>query len=130
VEGILEQNLGSHLHASGSVFYNRITNLKTLETDPNTHLSVYENSQAVTTKGVEVELSGGLAASLTGRASYSYTQTVNSITGQTPPNSPANLVKLNLTMPLFRQNSPLHWTDSTQARSRRWPEILWEVSPS
>ncbi|MGC1673589.1 MAG: TonB-dependent receptor, partial [Candidatus Acidiferrales bacterium] len=25
VEGILEQGLGSHLHASGSVFYNRIT---------------------------------------------------------------------------------------------------------
>ena len=103
VEGILEQSLGGHLHASGSVFYNRITNLITLETDPNTGLSVYENSQAATTKGVEVELSGGLAASLTGRASYSYTQTVNSMTGQTPPNSPANLVKLNLTMPLFRQ---------------------------
>ena len=35
VEGILEQGLGSHLPASGSVFYNRITNLITLETDPN-----------------------------------------------------------------------------------------------
>jgi outer membrane receptor for ferrienterochelin and colicins len=102
VEGVLEQGLGSHLHASGSVFYNRITNLITLETDPNTELSVYENSQAATTKGVEIELSGGLAASLTGRASYSYTQTVDSMTGRTPPNSPANLVKLNLTMPLFR----------------------------
>jgi outer membrane receptor for ferrienterochelin and colicins len=103
VEGILEQSLGSHLHASGSVFYNRITNLITLETDPNTELSVYENSQSATAKGVEVELSGGLAASLTGRASYSYTQTANSVPGQTPPNSPANLVKLNLTMPLFGQ---------------------------
>jgi outer membrane receptor for ferrienterochelin and colicins len=103
VEGILEQGLGSHLHASGSVFYNRITSLITLETDPVSQLSVYENSQAATTKGVEVELNGDLPASLTGRASYSYTQTLNSMTGQTPPNSPANLVKLNLTMPLFRQ---------------------------
>src|SRR5580658_8364035 len=103
VEGILEQSLGSHLHASGSVFYNRITNLITLETDPTTALSVYENSQAATTKGVELELSGSLVASLTGRASYSYTQTANSTTGQTPPNSPANLVKLNLSMPLFHQ---------------------------
>ncbi|MFY9691467.1 MAG: TonB-dependent receptor, partial [Candidatus Acidiferrales bacterium] len=102
VEGILEQGLGSHLRASGSVFYNRITNLITLETDPNTELSVYENSQAATAKGVEVELNGGLAGSLTGRASYSYTQTVDSMTGQTPPNSPSNLVKLNLTMPFFR----------------------------
>lgn len=103
VEGILEQGLGSHLHASGSVFYNRISNLITLETDPNTQLSVYENSQAATAKGVELELSGGLATSLTGRVSYSYTQTASSMTGQTPPNSPANLVKLNLTMPLFRR---------------------------
>jgi outer membrane receptor for ferrienterochelin and colicins len=100
VEGILEQGLGSHLRASGSVFYDRITNLITLETDPNTQLSEYENSQAATAKGVEVELNGGLAASLTGRASYSYTQTISSITGSTQPNSPSNLVKLNLTMPL------------------------------
>ena len=35
VEGILEQGLGSHLRASGSLFYNRITSLITLETDPN-----------------------------------------------------------------------------------------------
>jgi len=103
VEGILEQGIGSHLNASGSVFYNRITNLITLETDPNTGLSVYENSQAATAKGVEVELSGGLPGGLTGRASYSYTQTANSMTGRTPPNAPANLVKLNLTMPLFHQ---------------------------
>jgi len=102
VEGILEQGLGSHLNASGSVFYNRITNLITLETDPNTGLSLYENSQAATAKGVEAELSGGLSA-VTGRASYSYTQTANSLTGRTPPNSPSNLVKLNLAMPLFHQ---------------------------
>jgi outer membrane receptor for ferrienterochelin and colicins len=103
VEGILEQGLGSHLRASGSLFYNRITSLITLDTDPSTGLSVYENSQAATAKGVELELSGGLSNGLTGRASYSYTQTANSMTGRTPPNSPSNLVKLNVTMPLFHQ---------------------------
>jgi outer membrane receptor for ferrienterochelin and colicins len=102
VEGILDQRLSSRLSASGSVFYNRITNLITLETDPNSGLSVYENSQAATAKGVEAELSGGFSA-VTGRASYSYTQTENSMTGRTPPNSPSNLVKLNLTVPLFHQ---------------------------
>jgi len=102
VEGILEQRLGSHLRGTGSVFYDRITNLITLETDPITQLSEYENSQSATAKGVEVELNGGLAASLTGRASYSYTQTISSITESTQPNSPSNLVKLNLTMPLFQ----------------------------
>jgi outer membrane cobalamin receptor len=103
VEGILEQGLGSHLNASASVFYNRITDLITLETDQSNGLFVYGNSQAATAKGVELELDGGLAGSLTGRASYSYTRTEDLTTGSTPPNSPANLVKLNLSMPFFRQ---------------------------
>ncbi|HEX4001905.1 MAG TPA: TonB-dependent receptor [Candidatus Acidoferrales bacterium] len=103
VEGILEQGLGSHLNASASVFYNQISGLITLETDQSNGLFVYENSQGATVKGAEFELDGGLAGSLTGRASYSYTQTADSMTGQTPPNSPANLVKLNLSMPFFRQ---------------------------
>ncbi len=103
VEGILEQGFGSHLAATASVFYNRITNLITLETDPSNGLSVYENSQGATAKGVEVEVNGDLAAGLRGRASYSYTQTISAMTGQTPPNSPTNLVKLNLSMPLLHE---------------------------
>ena len=103
VEGILEQGFGSHLAATASVFYNRITNLITLETDPSNGLSVYENSQGATAKGVEVEVNGDLAAGLRGRASYSYTQTISAMTGETPPNSPTNLVKLNLSMPLLHE---------------------------
>ena len=103
VEGILEQGLGARLGASASVFYNKITDLITLETDQNTAQSVYRNSQDATAKGMEVELNGALAAGLNGRASYSYTQTASSLTGQTLPNSPANLVKLNLSMPLLHQ---------------------------
>lgn len=103
VEGTLEQGLGGRLTATASVFYNQITKLITLETDQSTGLFGYRNSEDATAKGVSVELSGALAAGLRGRASYSYTQTANSTTGQTPPNSPANLVKLNLTMPLLHQ---------------------------
>ena len=103
VEGILEQGLGSRLAATASVFYNQITKLITLNTGQSSGLLVYRNSEDATAKGVELELSGALAAGLRGRASYSYTQTANSATGQTPPNSPANLVKLNLTMPLLHQ---------------------------
>lgn len=102
-EGILEQGLGGHVTATASVFYNRITDLITLVTDQSTGLSVYRNSQNATAKGTEVELSGDLPGGLTGRASYSYTQTTSSVTGQTPPNSPANLVKVNLTMPFYHQ---------------------------
>lgn len=103
VEGILEQGMGGRVTATASVFYNRITDLITLVTDQSTGLSVYRNSQNATARGTEVELSGDLPAGLTGRASYSYTQTTSSVTRQAPPNSPANLVKLNLTMPLLHQ---------------------------
>jgi outer membrane receptor for ferrienterochelin and colicins len=103
VEGILEQGLGGRMAASASVFYNKITDLITLDTDPSNGQFVYRNSQDATAKGIEAELNANLAAGLNGRASYSYTQTSSSITGQAPPNSPTNLVKLNLSMPLLHQ---------------------------
>ncbi len=64
---------------------------------------MYRNFQDAIAKGVEAEWDGVLSAGLSGRASYSYTQTANSASGQTPPNSPANLVKLNLSIPLLHE---------------------------
>jgi outer membrane receptor for ferrienterochelin and colicins len=129
VEGILEQGFGNRLAATASVFYNRITNLITLETDKSTGLFVYRNSQDATAKGAEVELNGDLAAGLRGRASYSYTQTGSSVSGQTPPNSPTNLVKLNLSMPLLCERLSAALDGQYTGKVARWEEILWEASP-
>ena len=48
-------------------------------------------------------MNGKMGAGLRGDASYSYTRTKSSGTGETPANSPESLVKLNLGMPLLRQ---------------------------
>ena len=50
-----------------------------------------------------MEVTGNLPADLSGRASYSHTRTIDSASGLPPPNSPANLVKFNLSMPLLRK---------------------------
>jgi iron complex outermembrane receptor protein len=103
VEGIVEQAVGQHFTLSGSVFRNWINGLISLETNPSDGHSVYENSEKVDATGVEVELDGRLAGGLEGRASYSYTDTVQSATQQVLANSPHQLGKLNLNLPLLQR---------------------------
>jgi outer membrane receptor protein involved in Fe transport len=103
IEGVVDQGLGERVSVEVSVFQNRISKLITLHTDPSTGLSVYQNSDAARSTGVELELNARLVAGLRGRASYSYTRTIDAVTLQTPPNSPANLLKLNLGLPLLHQ---------------------------
>jgi outer membrane receptor for ferrienterochelin and colicins len=103
IEGLIDQGLGDRFSVEGSVFQNRISNLITLNTDPITQRSVYQNLESARSTGVELELNAKLVGSLRARASYSYTQTTDELTGQAPPNSPASLVKLNLGAPLLHQ---------------------------
>ncbi|MGO9605376.1 MAG: TonB-dependent receptor plug domain-containing protein [Candidatus Binataceae bacterium] len=103
VEGVVEETLGQHFTLEGSVFRNWINNLITVETNPADGLSIYENSGQVNATGVEVELDGRFAGGLQGRASYSYTATEQPVTHQTLPNSPTQLGKLNLSVPVVHQ---------------------------
>ncbi len=103
VEGVVEQGLGQHLTLSGSVFRNWISDLITLETDPNNSLSVYQNSGKAVAVGMEVELDGHLASGLQGRASYSYVDAEQPETQQILSNSPQHLGKLNLSYPVVEQ---------------------------
>jgi len=103
VEGVVEETLGQHFTLEGSVFRNWINNLITVETNPADGLSIYENSGQVNATGVEVELDGRFAGDLQGRASYSYTATEQPVTHQILPNSPTQLGKLNLSVPVVHQ---------------------------
>ena len=103
VEGVVEETLGQHFTLEGSVFRNWINNLITIETNPADGQSIYENSGEVDATGVEVELDGRFAGGLQGRASYSYTDTEQPVTHQTLPNSPTQLGKLNLSVPIVHQ---------------------------
>ena len=103
VEGVVEQAVGQHFTVSGSVFRNWIDNLISLETNPADGQSVYQNSGQVIATGVEIELDGRLVSGLQGRASYSYTDTMQPVTNQTLANSPKQLGKLDLIVPLLQQ---------------------------
>ena len=103
IEGVIEQGLGDRFSLEGSVFRNWVGRLITLGTDPNNELSVYENSAGAHSTGLELELNAKLVAGLRARASYSFTETIDALNGQTPPNSPDNLVKVNLGLPLLHE---------------------------
>jgi len=103
VEGDVDQGIGKSFTVSGSVFQNQIRSLITLTTDESSGLSTCENSEGATATGVELEVNGRMGAGLRGEASYSYTRTTSSDNGETPANSPASLVKLNLGIPLLHQ---------------------------
>jgi iron complex outermembrane receptor protein len=104
VEGVVEQSLGSHVTVSGSVYRNWIDNLITVTTNPADGQSIYENSEGVNATGAEFELDAKWASGLQGRASYSFTNTIEPLTQQAIPNSPRQLGKLNLSIPVIRQN--------------------------
>ena len=103
IEGVIDQGLGDRLSMEGSIFQNWVGKQITLNTDPNNQLFVYENSEGTHSSGVELEMNVKLVAGFRARASYSFTETVETLNRHTPPNSPANLVKLNLGLPLLHQ---------------------------
>jgi len=102
VEGVVEQELGQHFKLSGSVFQNRIGDLITLDTNLGNGHAIYENSGGARATGTEIELDGQWANGVKGTASYSYTSTEDNVSHRTPSNSPADLAKLNLIVPLVQ----------------------------
>jgi outer membrane receptor for ferrienterochelin and colicins len=103
VEGVVEQGLGANVTLTGSVFRNWINDLITIEMNPADGQSVYENSGRVDASGVEVELDGRFAGGLQGRASYSFTDTVQPLLHQGLANSPRHLGKVDASIPLIRE---------------------------
>jgi outer membrane receptor for ferrienterochelin and colicins len=103
IEGVMEQRLSQHFTLSGSVFQNWISRLITLETDPSNQQAEYQNSDQARATGTEIELDGQWASGLKGMASYSYTHTQDPTARQALPNSPQNLAKLNLTVPVLQR---------------------------
>ncbi len=101
-EAVVEQGLGQHFRLTGDVFRNQIGQLITQVTN-SSGLLVFQNSGSTRATGLETELDGRFAGGLQGRASYSYTQTGNVGTGQTPTNSPQHLAKLNIIVPMLQQ---------------------------
>jgi len=103
LEGVVEQQIGPHVAVSGSVFQNRIYHLISLETDLSNGQLVYLNGGDAHAIGVELEADGHLPGGLETVASYSYTTAEDSAMHQKLSNSPGQLGKLNIAIPLLRK---------------------------
>jgi iron complex outermembrane receptor protein len=94
-ELVYEQEWGAHLRSSVSGYYNDMRDLIVFSSGGFTNF----DAQA---KGLEFALEGFWASGISGRASYSLQDTRNSSFGWEMPDSPAHLVKLNVTVPVVR----------------------------
>jgi iron complex outermembrane receptor protein len=102
-ELILEQGITTNITFLTSAFYYQIDHLINQTTDPTDGLLVYSNTEQASAKGLEFELNGRLPKGIRGRASYTYQQTEDALTGQELSNSPRHLAKFNLAVPIWKE---------------------------
>jgi outer membrane receptor for ferrienterochelin and colicins len=95
-ELVYEQGIGQHLHSSVAGFYNQMHNLILFQDGH------YENVNADTT-GMELALEGKWSNGILGRTSYTFQNTENLSGGNDFPDSPEQLFKFNLSVPLLRE---------------------------
>ena len=96
----VEHSITKNLRAVVSAYRYQINGLITQIPDPNDGLLVVQNAGKVNATGLDLELQAKWSR-LEGRASYSLQRTRDNDTGNTLPNSPKQIAKLNLTAPLF-----------------------------
>jgi outer membrane receptor for ferrienterochelin and colicins len=103
-ELVIDQFIGKSLRGSVSGFFYRIEDHIVFQTDPEDEMLVFRNLDEVKAHGIELELEGMLENGIKGRISYAFQESENRQTGQDLANSPQHLAKLNLILPVFREN--------------------------
>ena len=93
-EFVYEQEYGQYLRSSASFFYNQMDDLIVLQSGN------YTNFNA-NTKGMELALDGIFPDGIRGRASYSLQYTKDESLPWDMPDSPNNMVKLNVSVPII-----------------------------
>jgi outer membrane receptor for ferrienterochelin and colicins len=115
-ELIWEQDLGAVFRISASGYGNQFADLINQEIDPKIGLLVFNNSESVHSKGLEVEFGGKIPSGIEGRLSYTVQKTAEQSTGLWLADSPAQLAKANLIFPLAHRRLTigleLQYTDS------------------
>lgn len=101
-ELVLEQSLGKGFRLATSLFFNKIDDLISLETDAADGLDAFRNIESLETKGAELELEKRWDNGLKGLISYAYQETENKQADEAVTNSPRHLVKANLMVPLLK----------------------------
>ena len=101
-EMILEQLFGEHISVNASGFYYTIKHLISQKTDSD-KLQVYRNTDKIEAKGAELEMDYKWLNGLEGKISYTFTETKDTETDKILTNSPKNLAKFNLILPLVKE---------------------------
>ena len=102
-EIILEQKFNENLNLVASLYRNNIEDLLALDTDPADDLLVFVNIDKATAEGIELELQGHWQDGRSGSVSYSYQQSEDD-SGSRLVNTPRNMVKFNLTVPVLNDS--------------------------
>ena len=106
IEAVWEQHLGDNWEFSTDLFRNYITDLISLqqESDSNTGLLIYRNSDKAQSTGASLELKGHWLHRLETRLNYTLVQTEDQKTNQTVVNSPRHLGNLVVSSLVFRKS--------------------------
>lgn len=102
-ELVCEQRLGRNWRATVSLFYNDVQDLIGYREEPEGGVFFFDNLDAVSVQGGEIEAEAQWASGLRGRASYTHTRAEDAATGLRLSNSPEHLGKLGISLP-FRQD--------------------------
>ncbi len=108
-EAVVERSITDHVRATASYYQYQIKGLidQTTVAGPDTVLGTgddqtqYQNTGGAHSKGMELTVEGKWPSGLEGRASYALQETHDVATGARLTNSPQNLAKLNLIVPLY-----------------------------
>lgn len=100
-ELVYDRYLGDRFRATVSGYYYRIRDLINYGIDPVTGLSQYQNLEEVTARGGEAEVEGKWANGLEGRVSYTLQRTKDLLTGDPITNSPGQMAKVGVIVPLL-----------------------------
>lgn len=128
-ELVLEQYLGDHVRLSASGYMNRIKGLISQQTGPADGLITFRNVEEISSKALELELESKMASGLEGRISYALQDTHDQQTQQALTNSPRQLGKLNLSVPLakkmFYAGLELQYTSKRKTLDGSDTEAVW-----
>jgi iron complex outermembrane receptor protein len=94
-ELVYEQEITRHLRSSLSGYYNQMNNLIVFDSGNYTNF----NAQ---TKGTDLALEGSWANGIRSRASYSFQYTRDETVDWQVPDSPSQMIKINLSVPLLK----------------------------
>ena len=100
----IDHYFSNNFRLGASLYSNQTTNLIGLNSDNNGDI-FYDNLDEVDAVGADIEAEYIAHSGLGIRTSYSYVETEIDSTGERLTNSPENMVKFNLTSPVFQQKA-------------------------